>query len=244
MKTSIFILIVLASGASAGLIQGMVNLVVVEPYIDWAIELENQALFASGQEVDSSQFRIEYDAYREWQKGGHVLAAVILGTATGALFGIVFVLSRLSIPGRNDLVRSVILAGIMWAVLYVVPFLKYPASLPGTGGDGETLAVRTALYLSLMAVSGFGALGFYRLSRRLEGRRKTVALAGYVTLVVAAFLALPGNSDDAGDSSDLLNAFRVTSFLTVTVFWISVGVIMGLFWMWLRPDLRMARQYK
>ncbi len=243
MRTSIFILIVLASGTFAGLVQGTANLAVVEPFLDRATEIENQALFASGQESDSSQFQIEYETYRMWQKGGQVLAAVIHGTAVSALFGIVFVLSRQSLPGRNDLVRSVILAGMMWAVLYVVPFLKYPASLPGTG-DGETLVVRSALYLSLVAVSGFGALGFHRLSRRLEGRRKAVALAGYAALVAAAFLAMPGNPDDAGTPSDLLNAFRAAAFLTMTAFWASVGVIMGLLWIWLRPDIREARQYK
>lgn len=244
MKTSIFILIILASGAFAGLSQGTANLAVVEPYLDRAIEIENQAMFASGQETNSSQFQIEYESYREWQKGGQVLAAVILGTAVGALFGIVFTLSRTSLPGRNDLARSVILAGVMWAVLYVVPFLKYPASLPGTGDD-ETLVLRTALYLSLVAISGFGALGFYRLSKRFDGRKKAVALAGYVVLVSAAFLAMPENPDDAGAApSDLLNAFRAASFLTVTVFWVSVGVIMGLFWIWLRPDIREARQYE
>ena len=48
MKTLLFILIVLFSGALAGTIHGIVNLGIVEPYLDQAIGIENQNLFASG----------------------------------------------------------------------------------------------------------------------------------------------------------------------------------------------------
>ena len=51
MKTVHFIIIVLISGAIAGTIHGTVNFVIVEPYLDQAIEIENRNLFASGDEV-------------------------------------------------------------------------------------------------------------------------------------------------------------------------------------------------
>ena len=243
MRTSLFILIVLASGAFAGLVFGVANLAVVVPYLDQAIEIENQALFASGQISDADQFQIEYESYRFWQKGGQVLGGVIYGISVGALFGIVFALSRRSLPGKNDLMRSVILAGIMWIALYVVPFLKYPPDLPGAG-DGETLLVRSVLYLSVIGVSGFGALGFYRLSRRFEGNRKIASLAGYVVLIAVTFLIMPGNAVGTDSPTDLLGGFQTASFLTVTAFWASVGVIMGLFWIRLRPDVQRTRQYE
>jgi hypothetical protein len=44
MKTSIFLIIVLVSGALAGLVWGSANLVLVEPYLDEAIGIENQNL--------------------------------------------------------------------------------------------------------------------------------------------------------------------------------------------------------
>ena len=47
MKTSIFIIIVLLSGAFAGFIHGTVNFAIVEPYLDQAIGIENQNLFDS-----------------------------------------------------------------------------------------------------------------------------------------------------------------------------------------------------
>ncbi len=90
MKTGHFIGIVLLAGCFAGMIHGAANLAIVEPYLDEAIGIENQNLFASGEEIDTPQFWVEYSAYRDWQKGGQVLAGAILGTSIGALFGIVF----------------------------------------------------------------------------------------------------------------------------------------------------------
>ena len=48
MRTVVFIAIVLVSGALAGFIHGSVNFAIVEPYLDQAIGIENQNLFASG----------------------------------------------------------------------------------------------------------------------------------------------------------------------------------------------------
>ena len=89
MKTSLFIIIVLLSGAFAGLIHGTVNFAIVEPYLDQAIGIENQNLFDSGEEEDTLQYWAEYEEYRTWQKSGQILAGVILGISMGSLFGIV-----------------------------------------------------------------------------------------------------------------------------------------------------------
>lgn len=114
MKTLSFVLIVLASGCFAGIIHGLVNLAIVEPYLDVAIGIENQHLFASGEEKDTSEFWVNYDSYRYWQKEGHLLAGAILGTSIGALFGIVYAYSRNALPGTHDVKKALTLAGIMW----------------------------------------------------------------------------------------------------------------------------------
>ena len=46
------------------------NFAIVEPYLDQAIGIENQNLFASGEEEDTPEFWVEYEGYRDWQKGG------------------------------------------------------------------------------------------------------------------------------------------------------------------------------
>ena len=90
MKTGIFIAIVLLSGCFAGIIYGALNLAIVEPYLDEAINIENQNMFSSGEEKDGPEFWVEYYEYRTWQKGGEILAGAILGTSIGSLFGIHF----------------------------------------------------------------------------------------------------------------------------------------------------------
>ena len=138
MKTAIFLIIVLISGALAGFVHGTVNFAIVEPYLDQAIGIENQNLFASGEAEDTPQFWAEYEGYRIWQKSGQVLAGVVLGTSIGALFGLVFAFSRNILPGNNDIKKAIVLAGIMWFTMYLIPFLKYPAN-PPTVGDAEPL---------------------------------------------------------------------------------------------------------
>ena len=81
MKTIAFILITLISGAIAGTILGLVNQLLVEPYIDQAIKIEVQNTVASGEPVDLD----ELVQYRLWQKGGEIVAGTILGTSVSAI---------------------------------------------------------------------------------------------------------------------------------------------------------------
>jgi len=167
MRTVLFILIVLLSGCFAGVIHGLTNLAIVEPYLDEAIGIENQNLFASGEEEDTPQFQAEYESYRIWQKGGQILAGAILGTSMGALFGIVFAFSKNVLPGEHHVKKALVLSGIMYVTIYLIPFLKYPAN-PPTVGDADTVVFRSILYLSFIAISGLGAVGFYQLFKRLQ----------------------------------------------------------------------------
>ncbi|NIP62626.1 MAG: hypothetical protein GWN01_08770, partial [Nitrosopumilaceae archaeon] len=178
MKTPLFLAIVLISGAAAGLVHGSTNLALVEPYLDQAIGIENQKMFESGEAENTVSFWVEYESYRIWQKGGQMLAGVILGTSFGALFGIVYALSRNSLPGNNDVKKALVLGGVMWLTLYFIPFLKYPAN-PPTVGDPESIVLRSILYVSFIALSGLGAFGFYKLSKRFENKRNLVAITGY-----------------------------------------------------------------
>jgi len=229
MKTITFITIVLVSGAIAGFVHGTINFALVEPYLDQAIGLENESLFASGEAEDNLEFWAEYESYRIWQKSGQVLAGVILGLAMGSLFGIVYALSRNSLPGKNDVTKSVILAGIMWLTIYIIPFLKYPAN-PPTVGDGETVMLRAILYVSFIALSGIGVVIFYKLSQKLQNNKKYFGLFGYVIFITILFFVMPENPDEITAPMNLVNEFRLMSVLGVSSFWLSVGLILGLFW--------------
>ena len=236
MKTGLFIVIVLLSGCFAGTIYGTLNLVIVEPYLDDAINIENQNLFSVGDEIDGPQFWVEYYEYRSWQKGGQVLAGAILGTSIGSLFGIVYALSKKSLPSRNNVGKTLILAGLMWFTLFVIPFLKYPAN-PPTVGDGETVVLRGILYLTLIAISGFLAIGFYQIFKRLKVKNRILAIIGYAALISLVFFVMPENPDEISTSMELVNGFRIVAFLTGTVFWFTLALFLGVFWQKTNPDL-------
>jgi predicted cobalt transporter CbtA len=229
LKTILFLAIVLISGASAGLIHGTVNFAIVEPYLDQAIGIENQNLFASGDKENTPDFWVKYEGYRVWQKSGQILAGIILGISIGSLFGIVFALSRNSLPGTNNVTKALALSGIMWATLYLIPFLKYPAN-PPTVGDGETVVLRAILYLSFIAISGIGVLIFYKLSKKFKNKKKLVALIMYGVFMSVAFVVMPDNPDEITAPMNLVNEFRLMSVLGVSSFWISVGIILGYLW--------------
>lgn len=235
MKTMRFIAIVLAAGCFAGIIHGVTNLVIVEPYLDEAIGIENQNLFASGEEKDSPEFWVEYSAYRDWQKGGQVLAGAILGTSIGALFGIVFAYSRQVLPGQHNVKKSLVLAGIMWFTIYFIPFLKYPAN-PPTVGDPETVILRSILFLSFIAISGFGAVGFYQLYKKLGKGKKIIAFIGYAAFITTVFMIMPQNPDEMSAPIELVNGFRMMSVIAVSTFWLSIGILLGIFWQKVQPD--------
>jgi len=229
LKTIVFISIVLISGGLAGLVHGTINFAIVEPYLDQAIGPENESLFASGEAEDTLEFWAEYESYRIWQKSGQVLAGVILGLAMGSLFGIVFALSRNSLPGKNIVTKAVFLSGLMWFTLYLIPFLKYPAN-PPTVGEADTIVLRMILYVSFIIISGIGVIVFYKLFTKLNKNKKYFALIGYAGLMIIAFIVMPDNPDEITAPMNLVNEFRFVSVLGVTSFWGSVGIILGLFW--------------
>ncbi len=229
MKTVFFIVIVLVSGFVAGVIHGTVNLVIVEPYLDEAIEIENQNLFATGLAEDTPQFWAEYSSYRDWQKSGQLLAGGILGMSIGALFGIVFAYSRNSLPKGHTLKKTFVLAAIMWLTIFIIPFLKYPAN-PPTVGDVDTVVLRSILYLSFIAISGFSAVGFFILYKKLQNKKKGLAFVGYAVFITTVFFIMPVNPDEVKAPMDLVNSFRIMSVIAVTTFWIAEAIIFGMLW--------------
>jgi predicted cobalt transporter CbtA len=233
MKTIIFIAITLLAGAIAGTILGAINQVAVEPYIDYAVELEMQNTNQSSQIINPAEFT----AYRLWQRGGEMLAGTILGLSIGSLFGIVFAYTHNSVPGSNNKKKALIVAGIMWFVLFLIPALKYPANPPAVG-DPETIYYRQSLYVAFLAISGFSALGLAFLYRKMGALniKKAIIPAAYAAIISGAYLAMPANPDPINAPMDLLMGFRITSAITISMFWGLLGVIFGTFWDKLNPS--------
>ena len=232
LKVITFVIITLLSGAIAGTVLGAINQALVEPYIDRAISLETQDAIKEGKVIDP----VELQNYRLWQKGGEIAAGTILGMSFGALFGVVFVYSRsLLLPQSNSNIRkALVLAGIMWFVLFLIPALKYPANPPAVG-DPETIYYREALYIGLLAISGFSALGLALLYRKLgrtpnNKNRIIIVPLIYAAIIVGAFLILPPNPDKISAPVDLVQGFRIASAFTMSIFWGLLGLILGALW--------------
>jgi predicted cobalt transporter CbtA len=232
MKTITFITITLLAGAIAGTILGAMNQVAVEPIIEHAIELEMHNTTQSGQIINPTEFA----AYRLWQRGGEIVAGTVLGLSIGSLFGIVFAYARSSVPGSNNKKKGLIVAGIMWLALFLMPALKYPANPPAVG-DPETIYYRQALYLAFLAISGFSALGLAFLYRKMGSLRTKNAIipAAYAAIMAGAYLAMPANPDPLNAPMDLVIGFRITSAITISLFWGLLGIIFGAFWDKLKP---------
>lgn len=232
MKTIIFIAITLLAGAIAGTILGAINQVAVEPYIDHAVELEMQNTNQSSQIINPAEFT----AYRLWQRGGEMLAGTILGLSIGSLFGIVFAYTHNSVPGSNNKKKALIVAGIMWFVLFLIPALKYPANPPAVG-DPETIYYRQSLYVAFLVISGFSALGLAFLYRKMGALniKKAIIPVAYAAIISGAYLAMPANPDPINAPMDLVMGFRITSAITISMFWGLLGVIFGTFWDKLNP---------
>jgi predicted cobalt transporter CbtA len=234
MKAITFIAITLLAGAIAGTILGAINQVAVEPYIERAIELEMRNTAQSGEVINPAEFA----AYRFWQKGGEIIAGTILGLSIGSLYGIVFVYTRGLISGTNNKKKALIVASVMWLVLFLMPALKYPPNPPAVG-DPETIYYRQSLYVAFLAISGFSALGLaflYRKMTSFSNTKKAIIPLAYAAIMAVAYLAMPSNPDPINAPIDLVIGFRITSAITISMFWALLGVIFGTFWDKLNPD--------
>jgi len=239
MKTLTFICITLLSGAIAGTLLGLINQVVVEPYIDKAIGIQTQRAIDAGQAIDPMQ----QSNYRMWQKGGEIVAATIYGISLSALFGVVFAYSRNSklLPRSNNKVKVLVLAGIMFIVLFLVPSLKYPANPPGVG-DPKTIYLREGLYMGFILSSGFTALGLAFVYRKFENnnslwsKKKLTLPLIYAIVMVIAHVSFPPNPDKVTIPMDLLTSFRIAGTFTIGIFWWLMAVILGTFWDKLKPN--------
>jgi len=230
LKTLTFVIITLFCGVIAGIVLGLINQAVVEPFIDRAISIETQQHIARGESIDTAQ----QSQYRIWQKGGEVVAAAMYGISLSALFGIVFVYSRRSLPGFTNKKKALFLAAVMFFVIFLIPALKYPANPPAVGNP-STIYYREMLYVGFIAVSGFSALALAFSYRRLQiyFPEKPIWLIVpliYTVIMISAYIVFPPNPDKATIPTDLIISFRVASISTIGIFWGVLGIIVGVLW--------------
>lgn len=226
MKALTLVGITLSSGVIAGIILAFLNLGIVEPTIDKAIALEVQKQVSSGENVNLS----ELIDYRYWQKAGAFAGGAIYGAGLASLFGVVFVFARSKLPGQNNKQKAILLAGVMWLVLFLMVALKYPANPPAVG-DPETIYYRETLYVGYILISGLAALGMavMWIRTRMNSKKIIIPLM-YAAIMVTAYVVMPSNPDKIEISMDLIHPFRILTAITIGVFWGTMGIIFGSLW--------------
>ena len=218
----------MVAGLLAGLLAGFFALLVGEPLVDQAVQIE---------EASAIEHQEEGVFSRSAQRVGLFFATGLFGVTVGGLFGLVYVYFRTRLVSRSEWNRSLSLAGSLFAGAFLIPYLKYPAN-PPTVGEPATIGERTASYLAMVALSLLLVLAAWYTVRLLRERgvgapaRQLVVGAGAIVVVAVLFLTLPAAPDPGGFPSGLLWSFRLSSLGTQLVFWAALGVAFGLLGEW------------
>ena len=215
----------LLSGAIASVAAFVFARTFVEPVIDQAIAYEE------AQEA-GHEHGVELFARGVQANIGMGFGVLAFGVAMGALFAVAYSVVYGRVGNLSPRLLSVLLAGGMFLSLYVIPFLKYPASPPAVSLD-ETIRQRTLLYLMMVVLSVVLLATAVYLGRNLKDRygawsATLVAAAAYVVAVAIVMLVLPTIDETPDDfPADVLYEFRLYSLGTQVVLWAIIAVVFG-----------------
>lgn len=216
------------AGVLAALLATLFARIVAEPQIDLAIGFE--AAHAAHHSADAPEEEL---VSRETQKGFGLLTALALySAALGGMFSLVFAYGygRMARIGPRSF--ALLLAGLAFVLIVVVPGIKYPQTPPAVGKH-ETVQMRTAAYFAMIALSIGAAVLANRLraifARSMRGfDAGLLAIAGYGVIVLLGQLALPTIDEVPADfPAALLWNFRIASLGTHFVLWATIGVLFG-----------------
>jgi len=163
---------------------------------------------------------------------GLFTAVVVVGTALGGLFALVFAFVYGRLGRLSPRVTAALLAAGGFVAFVLVPGLKYPANPPAVG-TMETIGYRTELYFSMVLISVAAAIIAIMVSRHLVARHGgwNAALGGaaaFIVMIVVAQLLLPAvNEVPDKFPADLLWRFRVVSFGIQFILWTTIGLAFG-----------------
>lgn len=216
-----FGLFILAGLIASGILVG-ISMVLVQPYTTVLADLELENLLAEG-EFDEEEFDVQLQSIYFSQLYG----SVIIGLAGGALVGGALVVGKVR---AGPLKSALVVAGIAWFVLYVVPAVKYPLS-PEATFNSEVAGAYQRLLAGYTAVSGLAALGIAVGFSKVKKKEKAFGAAAlYLAVVAGAFFAFPDfqSEYDSLLPQPILNAWRSAISLSITTFWFALGAIAGL----------------
>lgn len=224
----------LVAGACAGLLAAGFTRIVGEPSVDAAIAFEeSQAEPAAAPAAPAHQRAAGPLVSRKTQStAGLLSAALIYGLSLGGIFALAFAFVYGRVGKLSPAATALWLAGASFVVLFLVPFLKFPANPPAVGNP-DTITKRTVLYFTMMGISILGAVLAVRVRKLLAPHGPSpalaVGLASYVVVVLVAGLALPGIQEVPRDFPAVtLWEFREATVGTQLVLWTVLGSVFAL----------------
>ena len=234
----------LLAGATAGVLAFVFARIFLEPVIGRAIEYEG-----GRGEVESALSGVHEHEMEMFTRGmqaniGMGFGVLAFAVAMGALFSVAFIVAYARFATASARAQALVLAAGAFAVVYLVPFLKYPANPPSIG-DPDTIGKRTGLYLLMIVLSLAFAIAAVWLGRRLlprlGGWAATLSgIGAYIVVMAVVMLVLPPVSEvpqpllnDQGaimypgfPAEDLFH-FRLYAVGTQLIVWATIGLVFG-----------------
>lgn len=208
-----------ARGATAGAVAGLASsawsVLLVEPVLQRAIDLEGAA---------------DGPVSRPLQRlVGLPVGTVLVGVAVGLLFALAYRVLPSRLPPWP---RSLTLALGAFLALVLVPQLVYPANPPGVGSAG-TIGQRTGAYLVAVLLGVVVVASAWAALRDLAARgvpapvrQSAVALCA-VVVVGVGYAMLPPFPDPVDAPASLVWQFRVLSLGGQAVLYAVLGAVFG-----------------
>jgi len=239
-------------GLLAGLLAFAFAWVVGEPQVDLAIAFEEQMHHAAndkppeqmtGDHQMAGDNHVHQMATNEEEPElvsravqstiGLLTGVVVYSCALGGIFALVFAYAYGRIAQLSPRATAALLAALAFAVLVVVPQIKYPANPPSIG-DPETIGLRTGAYFRMITLSIIAAVAAILAAKQLAARLGAwnSGLTGslvYLVVVAGGMAILPPiNEVPEGFSAVTLWNFRLASLGIEAVLWTTLGLVFGI----------------
>lgn len=221
----------LIRGMLCGLVAGLLVFLFAkyfgEPNVDGAIAVEDQIAKAAGGPPEP--VLVSRTLQATW---GLFTGTMVFSIAIGGIYSLVYAFAwgRLGRLGARASAALIALGGFV--VLYLMPYLKYPANPPSIGNP-DTIGYRTALYFGVMVLSVVALVAALNLGRALLGRlgRWHAVMAGvaaYLAIMVVVDLVMPNiNEVPKIFPATLLWQFRLVALGMQAILWTALGLLFG-----------------
>jgi predicted cobalt transporter CbtA len=209
------------AGLVAGVLATLFAYLVGEPSVNVAIGFEEAAAHEHGEELVSRSVQSTI---------GLFVGVGIYAIAIGGLLALTFALAYGRVGTLRPRITALLVTAATFAVVVLVPFLKYPANPPAVGQAG-TIQSRTQLYFAFVALSIVVGVAAVVLGRRLADRFDAwtggiAACVGYaVVMVLCAWLLPVVNEVPTDFPASTLWSFRISSLGTQLTLWTVFGLV-------------------